>query len=116
MAKCLPQIRNDLHPFANHGIDEAIPSTSSFILQMRIRFLILFVLSLACASCNRARNPPQTEEPAPRIYLPVFGLTVGSDSRVEDFHLIKVIETLAAQSSFRRRFFRWPINRSWKRP
>jgi hypothetical protein len=62
---------------------------------MRIRFLILFVLALAGAACNRARNPPQAEEPAPRIYLPVFGLTVGSDSRVEDFHLIKVIEPLS---------------------
>jgi hypothetical protein len=61
----------------------------------RIQFIILFVLSLACVSCSRTRNATQAEGPAPRIYLAIFSITVGSDSHVQDFNLIKVIEPLS---------------------
>jgi hypothetical protein len=61
---------------------------------MRLQLILTFVLALAFAFPMRAADAPQAGEAATRIYIAVFGITIGSDSELQNFHVIKVFEPL----------------------
>ncbi|MGB8356849.1 MAG: hypothetical protein WCD79_23330 [Chthoniobacteraceae bacterium] len=65
---------------------------------MSIRFIIQSVLVLVCV-CSLPATGAQPDGPEFHFYLAVFGVTVGADSKVQDFRVVKVIEPLTGTAA-----------------
>jgi hypothetical protein len=65
---------------------------------VNIRYIISCIFVLACV-CSAQTAEVSANEPEFHLYVAIFGVTVGTDSKIQDFRVVKVIEPLAGKNA-----------------